>query len=338
MTRDNDQLELFPSDDDPPPKPTKPKRPSGVGPALTVAELITLAHRISPTIHLGTSSWSFPGWNGIVYDRSASEAVLARSGLAAYAQHPLFRSVGIDRTFYAPIDASQFARYAADVPDQFRFLCKAHDQITSPIIFQRGASRAAADPSPYFLDAAYAADAVVAPFVDGLGPKAGPLVFQFTPMSKKLLGDPARFIDRLAAFLTALPRGPLYAVEIRNRELLTPAYAAALRAAQVAHCITIHPTMPSPADQSQIASPDSAPALVVRWMLNSKFDFETARDEYAPFNRLVDEDPTSRAQIAALAILAAARNQPVYVVVNNKAEGSSPLSVRKLAESIVQTA
>lgn len=338
MTRDNDQLELFPTDDDPPPKPTKSKRPTGVGPAPSDTDLITLAQRIPPSIHLGTSSWSFPGWNGIVYDRSASEAVLARSGLAAYARHPLFRSVGIDRTFYAPIDASQFARYAADVPDHFRFLCKAHDQLTSPIIFQRGAPRSAAEPSPYFLDAAYAADAVVAPFVDGLGPKAGPLVFQFTPMSKKILGDPARFIDRLAAFLAALPRGPLYAVEIRNRDLLTPAYAAALRAAQIAHCFTIHPAMPSPADQAQVVAPDAMPALVVRWMLNNKFDYESARDNYAPFDRLVDEDPTSRAQIAALAVLAAARNQPVYVIVNNKAEGSSPLSVRKLAERIIEPA
>jgi uncharacterized protein YecE (DUF72 family) len=31
---------------------------------------------------------------------------LARTGLRAYAQHPLLRSVGIDRTYYAPIQAS----------------------------------------------------------------------------------------------------------------------------------------------------------------------------------------------------------------------------------------
>ena len=51
-----------------------------------------------------------------------SEAVLAKNGLSAYAQHPLLRCVGIDRSFYRPLTEAQYARYAGQVPDDFRFV------------------------------------------------------------------------------------------------------------------------------------------------------------------------------------------------------------------------
>jgi uncharacterized protein YecE (DUF72 family) len=72
--------------------------------------MVALARHLSPQLYLGTSSWTFPGWQGLVYDRAASASVLARYGLAAYARHPLLRTVGLDRTFYAPIAADDMLR------------------------------------------------------------------------------------------------------------------------------------------------------------------------------------------------------------------------------------
>src|SRR5690606_37491762 len=106
--------------------------PAGVQSAPAAAALASLRARVPPRIRLGTSSWSFPGWAGIVYDRHHSEQTLARDGLAAYARHPLLRAVSIDRTYYAPIDAHAFAAYAADVSDDFRFLVKADRVLTDP--------------------------------------------------------------------------------------------------------------------------------------------------------------------------------------------------------------
>jgi len=40
-------------------------------------------------IRLGTSSWFFPGWRGLVYEGIHPQAMLSRKGLAAYAQIPL---------------------------------------------------------------------------------------------------------------------------------------------------------------------------------------------------------------------------------------------------------
>ncbi|HWN44099.1 MAG TPA: DUF72 domain-containing protein, partial [Thermoanaerobaculia bacterium] len=206
-----DQLQLFPGLA---PEPAK----EGVGPADFSAELIELGRTLPEDVYLGGSTWSFPGWRDLVYDAKYSESKLAREGLAAYGQHPLLRCVGIDRTYYAPIEAREFADYAAQVPDGFRFVVKAHEACTVsryPDWPRYGAVRGQVN--PLFLDPAYAADAVVAPFVEGLGQKAGALLFQFSPQD---LGVPERFADELRSFLCALPRGPVYAVEVRNREIL----------------------------------------------------------------------------------------------------------------------
>ena len=109
-------------------------------------------------LYLGTSSWSFPGWAGIVYDSKVSQTTLARHGLAAYARHPLFRTVCIDRTYYSPITAEDFARYESAVPEDFRFVVKAHELVTSARQKDDFAS-----PNPLFLEPGYAVDEVIGP-------------------------------------------------------------------------------------------------------------------------------------------------------------------------------
>src|SRR5436305_1316810 len=89
-----DQLALFPGLDEP--------EREAVAPAPVPAEVAALGRELPSEVRLGGSTWSFPGWRGLVYDGRHSESVLAHAGLAAYAQHPLLRAVGRDRTHYAP--------------------------------------------------------------------------------------------------------------------------------------------------------------------------------------------------------------------------------------------
>jgi ribosomal protein S2 len=93
--------------------------------------------------------------------------------------------------------------------------------------------------------------------------------------------------------------------------------------------------MPDTAAQLGFAMQGTPRALVVRWMLGGSLNFEEARERYRPFNRLVDEAPATRAEIADAAINAAVANVPVYVIANNKAEGSAPLTLAALARAIV---
>lgn len=316
--------------------PAGPPRRASPGAVEAADHVRDLADRMPSGVFLGTSSWSFPGWAGIVYDREWSKARLARQGLAAYARHPLLRSVGIDRTYYAPIGAKDFAAYAAAVPSDFRFLVKAHEECTVarfPNHDRYGVNRGAKNGR--FLDPDYAVDVVVGPAVEGLGDRAGVLLFQFPPQSYTWLGGVERFAEKLHAFLTLLPTDVLYAIELRNAELLTIEYRDALRDAGACHCFNVHPSTPDPVSQRRLLEWDGGPATVVRWMLGSGFAYEAARERYQPFNRIVDEDTGSRENIAELCVNAVARQRRAFVIINNKAEGSAPLSAVRLAERIV---
>src|SRR5437764_14327578 len=115
----SDQLALFPGAE--PEEPAEPE-PARVGPAPVSPEIEELGRALHPEIRLGPSTWSFPGWAGIVYDGKYTPTRLAREGLAACARHPLLRAMGVDRTHYAPVAAAELAAYAAEVPAGFRFL------------------------------------------------------------------------------------------------------------------------------------------------------------------------------------------------------------------------
>ena len=126
------QLDLFaPATSTASPQPQKKRRQQfEVRPAPLPSELQPVAQSLPETIRLGTSSWSFPGREGLIYDRSAPQTQLSREGLTIYSQHPLLRTVGVDRTYYRPMTAAQFATYAEQVPDTLRFLVKAHKYCT----------------------------------------------------------------------------------------------------------------------------------------------------------------------------------------------------------------
>jgi uncharacterized protein YecE (DUF72 family) len=332
-------------------------RRGGVGAADLPPALKTLGDQLPGNIRLGTSSWSFPGWKGIVWDDDYSDTKLSRQGLTAYASHPVLRCVGIDRSFYKPMSIVEYQKYAQQVPEDFRFLIKAPSVVTDAVV--RGEKGEALSPNPCFLDPRIATEQFVTPCLAGLGPKAGVLVFQVSPLPVELLRDIPALIQRIEAFFAALPPlsplsplppgemtpegsaapGPCYALEIRDGALLTPRLMRALGPLGVRYCIGLHARMPHVERQAAaLAMLDETGAgpLVVRWNLNSAHRYEQAKAKYAPFDKIVDPDPTTRDVLAALATHYALAGHPVYVIVNNKAEGSSPLSCRALAERIAE--
>lgn len=280
-----------------------------------------LAARLHPAIRLGTSSWSFPGWEGLVYDRAATPRTLARHGLRAYARHPLLRTVGVDRSYYEPVPAKVWRQYAAAVPDDFRFVVKATRSLVTP-------------GDPGCLDASRALAEVVEPVAGALGSKLGAILFQFPPTPGGALGGPRAFAESLYRFLDAIPDDVPLAVELRTPAWYTPDYRAALEHGGAGHGWVVHPRMLTLDEQRALGPPSAHRPTVIRWMLAPGARYEAAREAWAPFDRLQAPDPGNREAVARLALEAAALGSPPMVVINNKAEGSSPRSVAALAERV----
>src|SRR5215475_13137554 len=102
----------------------------------------------------------------------------------------MLRTVSLDRTFYAPISTVDYQRYAAQVPGHFSFIVKAPALVCDALV--RDEEGRGKLPNP--------------PCLDGLGDKAGPLVFQISPLPRALVDESITLIERLATFFTALPR------------------------------------------------------------------------------------------------------------------------------------
>ena len=317
-------------------------RASAVRPVPPDPALASLARKLPDTLRLGTSSWHYPGWAGLVWDKIYTETQLSQHGLPAYTEYPLFRTVGVDRGFYRPLPESVWAEYAAQTPADFRFVIKAPALVADAMV--RAPDGQGKDVNPRFLSPGDAVEQFAAPALQGLGHKLGTLVFQLSPLPTAWLEHMPRLISQLHRMLAALPdmstQAPdaVVAVEVRDPQWLTPAFVAALRDTRATYCLGLHAKMPTIAEQLPILRALWPGPLVCRWNLNPRhgaYGYETARDLYAPFDKLVDEDTETRQTLAKVIAGTARAGYPAYVTLSNKAEGCSPKSVIKLAEAVL---
>lgn len=323
----------------------KQPRTATVEPAQADPELVELAAALPPNLRLGTSSWSYPGWANLVWDGEYAETVLSKNGLSALAKHPLFRTVSVDRNFYRALTASQYARYAAMVPDDFRFMVKAPSLVTDATVRDEGGRGMQAN--PVFLSSEIARQDFVLPALEGLGHRIGVLVFQLSPIPGHLLADQPALLARIAAMLESLPDitstapDAVIAVEVRDPQLLNPAFADMLRSVRATFCMGLHAKMPPIEDQLPMLRAMWPGPLVCRWNLHrrhGRFGYEDAEKLYGPFDKIVDPDPETRAALAKVIAGTTRAGQNAFVTVSNNAEGCAPLTIAQLARDVLALA
>jgi uncharacterized protein YecE (DUF72 family) len=159
-------------------------------------------------IHIGTSGWHYEHWKGHFYPENLSSSDV----LDYYLQY--FHTVEINNTFYQLPNEQTFVNWFNKVPDDFIFAVKASRYITHMKKLKE-------------------AERTLAPLLERvkiLGKKMGPILFQLPPRWNFNL-------DRLNAFLQALPSGHRYAIEFRDSRWLTDKTYEALAEHQVAFCI-----------------------------------------------------------------------------------------------------
>ena len=290
-------------------------------------------------IRFGTSSWAYEGWQGLVYHRTYPKSRFSQDTLAEYAGYamdgmPLFRTVGIDHSFYRPAGVTQLAHYAGQVPEDFRFCSKVWEEITIPAyanLPRYGAK--AGKPNPRFLDTSAFRDFVLGPAQEGLGSKLGPFIFEFQRWGI----EPASFLDALDRFLGSLPPGPQYATEVRNPAILGSRYRDILRTHNVSHVYNHWTAMPPLTDQHRLLEQTfTAPHVVIRLLTPLGLAYEKAVERYAPYDKIIAAQPRMRQDTTALVQQAVAQGKSAYVLVNNRAEGCSPLTIQDLVAGLKQ--
>ena len=301
-------------------------------------ELARLRAALPDNVHFGTSTWTYPGWRGLVYERDYPATGATAEMLAEYARWPLFTTVGIDSSFYRPPDEKLLTRWADVLPEGFRCVSKVWDRVTVHTFAKAREKAKAGQPNPDFLNADLFEEAVLEPYRRAFAGHIGPFVCEFQAIQKRTGLGVQGFADRLDAFFSALPRDVPYAVEVRNEEFLAPPYFAVLREHGVAHVFSSWTRMPAIGEQLDLPGAIGAPFAVTRALLRPGRQYAEAVDAFAPYDRIQDENPELRADLVRLIETAVAARIPAYLIVNNRAEGSAPLTITALARMVAGSA
>ncbi len=296
------------------------------------ADLAQLARDLPGTVRFGTSTWTYDGWAGDVYHRAYGGARPAER-LTEYAAYPLFRTVGIDSAFYEPPAEDVLRRYAEALPPGFPCVSKVWGRITAKRLSRdRRWGSLAGMRNPDFLDAGLFTDAVLAPHVRAFRDHAACFVFEFQAMRGADLPDPTEWAEQLDEFFERLPRGFRYAVELRNAELLTDLHGAVLRRHGVAHVLNSWTEMPAIGAQLDLPWTLPAPFTVARALLKPGRAYADAVRMFRPYAAVREELPDLRADLIRLIAEATRRRIEAFILVNNRAEGNAPGTIRAVAE------
>ncbi len=301
-------------------------------------EVAALADQLSPLIRFGCSSWTYPGWTGLVYEKPYPATGAGARMLAEYARWPLFRTVGIDSFFYAPPSPRTLASYAAALPAGFPCVSKVWDRITAHTFTNPRERARFGQQNPDWLNAELFLNEVLGPMQEHFAGHVGPFVFEFQTIARSTKLSAANFALRLDDFFGKLPGGVPYAVELRNEEFLAPEYFAVLRTHGVAHLFNSWTRMPSIGEQLLLHDSITADFLVARALLRPGRNYATAVDAFAPYDHVQDENPALRGDLTALAKAALELRVPAYLIVNNRAEGCAPLTITAVAQGLTATA
>jgi uncharacterized protein YecE (DUF72 family) len=176
-------------------------------------------------IHVGIGGWDFDPWRGTFYPRGLAKAKqLEHLGTRLNATE-------VNATYYGSMAPATFAKWAASVPDGFRFALKASRFCTN----RKNLSEAAESIGKFCAQG----------FTE-LGDKLGPILWQLAP-TKKFDADEIR------AFLMLLPTSRdgislRHALEVRHESFKTREFVALARASKVAIAFADHETYPEIAD------------------------------------------------------------------------------------------
>lgn len=157
---------------------------------------------------IGTSGWAYPHWRGRFYPADLPPS----QWLDFYAR--TFPTVEINRSFYRLPGAVQFAAWRQQTPDGFVFSVKAGRFITH-------------------MKKLTAPERTLPPLLSStlaLQDRGGPILFQLPPRWRV-------DVDRLRAFVEALPRERAFAFELRDPSWHIAPVVDLLSAHKVAFCV-----------------------------------------------------------------------------------------------------
>jgi len=281
-------------------------------------------------LRIGTCSWKFPSWHGLVY--SAPKGI---NYLKEYANH--YNTVEIDQWFWSLFgkdsirlpNSADVEEYRRSVPDHFRFTVKVPNSITLTHFYKK----AKTDPlvtNPYFLS--HSLFQTFLSLLDPLQDVLGPLMFQFEYLNRQKMKSQGHFQELFEEFIQQLPASYPYAVEIRNPNYLNESYFEFLDRNGLSPVFLQGYWMPPITDLYEKWHSLILQQQVVVIRLHGPDRQGIEKKTGKQWNQIVAPKDEELAAVADMVEELLDQGVNVYLNVNNHYEGSAPLTINRIQQ------
>jgi uncharacterized protein YecE (DUF72 family) len=300
-----------------------------------------LAELAREQIFVGTSSWKYEGWLGLIYapERYMTRGKISRTKLekgclAEFAE--VFKTTCLDGGFYQFPTAKMLDGIFSQVPNDFRLSIKVTEDITVrrfPSLPRYG--KRAGQRNERFLDA----DLFVASFLGPLEPyreQIGAVIFEFSQFHEGDWDKLREFVEMLDVVLGRLPKGWNYTVEVRNRGLLRVEYFEVLRRHGVAHTFNSWSRMPPVNEQMALEGSFTADFAAARFLLKPGRTYEQAVEKFRPYHEVKEVNEPARDALADLLTSRPGRPLRRFAYINNRLEGCSLWTIYAVVSGLLK--
>jgi len=285
---------------------------------------------MSNDLHLGTCSWKFESWRGLVYSDTPHPDYLAE-----YSQK--YDCVEIDQWFWSLFGPGKVvlpqpktvAEYAAAVPEGFKFAVKMPNSLTLTH-FRPKSKTDPLVPNPHFLSMD-----LLHNFLDQLAPLKsylGPMMFQFEYLNRDKMPSQSAFQDKLGTFVEQLPQDYCWCVESRNPNYLNGRYFNFLQANGLAHVFEQGYYMPPVIEIFNRHADLLTETAVIRLHGPNREKIEESTGK--EWSRIVEPRDADLDALAEVVKGLRKRKRDVWVFANNHFEGSAPMTIERLKQRI----
>jgi len=296
--------------------------------------LIVVGMAARNTLHIGTCSWKYDSWRGLVYPETGD-----LNYLREYAR--TYRTVEIDQWFWSLFDGDTavlpkpgaVSEYAESVPEDFIFCVKVPNSITLTHHYSKDKS-GPLRPNPCFLSIPLMERFLAT--LEPIRPQLGPLIFQFEYLNKKKMNSLGEFISRFGAFARELPPGYDYFAETRNPNYLKRPYFDFLGAHGLFH-VFLHGYYMDPIfDIYERFGSLVRDRTVIR--LHGPGRQEIEKQTGNSWDRIVAPRDSDLDRLAAILTDLADRQIETFLYVNNHFEGSAPRTITRIEQRLRNSA
>lgn len=281
-------------------------------------------------IRIGTCSWKYDSWKGIIYPDKDKFNYLEE-----YAKH--FNTVEIDQWFWSLFESkkvvlpkkSDVEDYTQSVPDNFRFTIKIPNSITLTHYYNKNKIEPL-KANPLFLNTE-----LFAKFLESLKPmekKIGVLMFQFEYLNKQKISGLTEFIERFEGFFESVINKFLYGVEIRNPNFLRKPFFEFLDRNKLSMVFLQGYYMPPVWKVFNEFKNYIKTTTVIR--LHGPDRSVIEKKTGGIWNQIVEPKDEEIDKISEIIHYLKEKKIDAYINVNNHFEGSAPLTIKKIKRII----